>query len=99
MQGWQTTFLRMRELPCASRALSNFEMKAFFTFDSAEREAIHARRGDAYKLGLAPPMGILRMSKTACCMPFGWFRLAKWCRRLATRNNDQTLRLAVEPCP
>ena len=37
MQDWQTTFLGMRELP---RDISDFEMKAFFTFDGAEREAI-----------------------------------------------------------
>lgn len=42
MQGWQTTFLGMRELP---RDLSDFEMKAFFTFNGAEREQINARRG------------------------------------------------------
>ncbi|WP_210547698.1 hypothetical protein [Rhodoferax sp. PAMC 29310] len=49
MQGWQTTFLGMRELP---RDISDFEMKAFFTVDGAEREAINARRGDAHKPGL-----------------------------------------------
>ncbi|WP_371436359.1 Tn3 family transposase [Polaromonas sp.] len=59
MQGWQTTFLGMRELP---RDISDFEMKAFFTFDGAEREAINARRGDAHKLGLALHIGFLRMS-------------------------------------
>ena len=59
MQGWQTTFLEMRELP---RDISDFEMKAFFTFDGAEREAINARRGDAHKLGLALHIGFLRMS-------------------------------------
>jgi hypothetical protein len=32
-------------------------MKAFFTFDGAEREAINARRGDAHKLGLALHIG------------------------------------------
>ncbi len=48
MQGWQTTFLGMHELP---RDISDFEMKAFFTFDSTEREAISARRSDAHKLG------------------------------------------------
>ena len=31
MQGWQTTFLGMRELP---RDISDFEMKAFFTFEA-----------------------------------------------------------------
>src|SRR5665811_2373590 len=59
MQVWQTTFLGMRELP---RDISDFEMKAFFTFDCAEREAIIARRGDAHKLGLALHIGFLRMS-------------------------------------
>ena len=59
MQDWQTTFLGMRELP---RDISDFEMKAFFTFDGAEREAINARRGDAHKLGLALHIGFLRMS-------------------------------------
>jgi len=59
MHGWQTTFLGMRELP---RDISDFEMKAFFTFAGAEREAINARRGDAHKLGLALHIGFLRMS-------------------------------------
>ena len=59
MQDWQTTFLGMRELP---RDISDFEMKAFFTFDGAEREAINARRGDAHKLGLALHIGFLRMN-------------------------------------
>jgi hypothetical protein len=56
MQGWHTTFLGMRELP---RDISDFETKAFFTFDGAEREAIDARRGDAHKLGLALHIGLL----------------------------------------
>ena len=59
MQGWHSTFLGMRELP---RDISDFEMKAFFTFDGAEREAINARRGDSHKLGLALHIGFLRMS-------------------------------------
>ncbi len=45
MQGWHTTFLGMRGLP---RDISDFEMKAFFTFDGAERDAINARRGDSH---------------------------------------------------
>ena len=59
MQDWQTTFLGMRELP---RDISDFEMKAFFTVDGAERDAINARRGDSHKLGLALHIGFLRMS-------------------------------------
>ena len=37
MQGWQTTYLGMRELP---RDISGFELQAFFTFSHAEREQI-----------------------------------------------------------
>lgn len=59
MQGWHTTFLGMRGLP---HDISDFEMKAFFTFDGAERDAINARRGDSHKLGLALHIGFLRMS-------------------------------------
>jgi hypothetical protein len=59
MQGWQTMFLGIRELP---RDISDFEMKAFFTFDGAERKAINARRGDAHKPGLPIHIGCPRMS-------------------------------------
>ena len=59
MQGWHTTFLGLRELP---RDISDFEMKAFFTFDGVEREAVIARRGESHKLGLALHIGFLRMS-------------------------------------
>ena len=59
MQGWQTTYLGMRELP---RELSPFELQAFFTFSPAERELIAARRGNRLKLGLALHIGFLRMS-------------------------------------
>ena len=59
MQGWQTTYLGMRELP---RDISGFELQAFFTFSPAERALIDARRGDAHKLGLALHIGFLRMS-------------------------------------
>lgn len=47
--------LGMRELP---RNISDFEMKVFFTFDGAEREAINARRGNlglgANRIGSPP---------------------------------------------
>ena len=59
MQGWQTTYLGMRELP---REISTFELQAFFTFGPAERELIEARRGNRLKLGLALHIGFLRMS-------------------------------------
>ncbi|RYF53571.1 MAG: DUF4158 domain-containing protein, partial [Comamonadaceae bacterium] len=59
MQGWQTTFLGLRELP---HDLSAFELQAFFTFSRAEHELIQTRRGDALKLGLALHIGFLRMS-------------------------------------
>ena len=59
MQGWQTTYLGMRELP---REISAFEMQAFFTFEPAEREVIAGRRSNSLKLGLALHIGFLRMS-------------------------------------
>jgi len=48
MQGRQTTYLGMRELP---REISTFELQAFFTFSPAERELIAARRGNRLKFG------------------------------------------------
>jgi hypothetical protein len=54
MQGWQTTFLGMRELP---HDLSTFELQAFFTFGRAEHELIQSRRGDSLRLGLALHIG------------------------------------------
>ena len=62
MQGWQTTYLGMRELP---RDITAFELQAFFTFSRAERELIGARRGESLKLGLALHIGFLRMSGRA----------------------------------
>ena len=59
MQGWQTTYLGVRELPRDSTA---FELQAFFTFSHAERELIGARRGESLKLGLALHIGFLHMS-------------------------------------
>ena len=59
MQGWQTPYLGLRDIP---RDLSGFELQAFFTFSRAERELIEARRGDPLKLGLALHIGFLRMS-------------------------------------
>jgi hypothetical protein len=59
MQGWQTPYLGLRELP---REITEFELQAFFTFSRAERELIEARRGDNHKLGLALHIGFVRMS-------------------------------------
>jgi len=59
MQGWQTPYLGLRDIP---RDLSGFELQAFFTFSRAERELIEARRGDPLKLGLALHIVFLRMS-------------------------------------
>ena len=64
MHGWQTTFLGMHELP---GDMSGFAMKAFFTFDGAERKTINARRGDAHKLSMALRIGFLRMSGRLLC--------------------------------
>jgi Domain of unknown function (DUF4158) len=59
MQGWHTPYLGLRELP---REISTFELQAFFTFSHGERELIDRRRGDHHKLGLALPIGFVRMA-------------------------------------
>jgi TnpA family transposase len=58
MQQWRAAFLGRRRLP---RALSAFELEAFFTFTGAERRAIEQRRTPALQLGLALQLGFLRM--------------------------------------
>jgi len=50
MQGWQTTYLGVRELP---REISTFELQAFFTFRPAERELIEARQPTEVRPGAA----------------------------------------------
>lgn len=59
MQGWQTSYLGLRDLP---RELSQFELQAFFSFGRDELEVIARRRGDNHKLGLALHIGFVRMS-------------------------------------
>ena len=59
MQGWQTPYLGLRDLP---RELTEFELQAFFSFSHAEFELIARRRGDNHKLGLALHIGFVRMS-------------------------------------
>ena len=59
MQGWQTPYLGLRDLP---RELTDFELQAFFSFSQAELELISRRRGDNHKLGLALHIGFVRMS-------------------------------------
>ena len=59
MQGWQTPYLGLRDMP---REISEFELQAFFSYGRAEREAVDRRRGDSLKLGLAPHIGFVRMS-------------------------------------
>ena len=59
MQGWQTSYLGLRDLP---RELSEFELQAVFSFGRNELELIARRRGDNHKLGLALHIGFVRMS-------------------------------------
>jgi hypothetical protein len=59
MQGWQTPYLGLRDLP---RELTEFELQAFFSFSRVELELIARRRGDNHKLGLALHIGFVRMS-------------------------------------
>lgn len=48
MQSWKTLYLGLRDLP---RELSEFELRALFSFSHAELELIKRRRGDSLKLG------------------------------------------------
>ena len=50
MQGWQTPYLGLRDLP---REFSESKLQAFFNFSHAEHELFARRRGDNLKLGLA----------------------------------------------
>ena len=59
MQGWQASYLGLRDLP---RELTEFELQAFFSFGRNELELIARRRGDNHKLGLALHIGFVRMS-------------------------------------
>lgn len=54
MENWHTVFLGLKQLP---RALSAFELEAFFTFSETEREIIAARRRPELQLGLALQIG------------------------------------------
>jgi TnpA family transposase len=59
MNPWQATFFGLKQIP---RELTAFEIEAFFTFTSTERQVIEQRRRPALKLGLALQIGFLRMS-------------------------------------
>ena len=59
MQGWQTSYLGLRDMP---GDLSEFEMQAFFSFSRAELDLIGRRRSDSLKLGLALHIGFARMT-------------------------------------
>ena len=59
MQGWQTSYLGLRDMP---GDISEFELQAFFSFSRAELELIARRRSDSLKLGLALHIGFARMT-------------------------------------
>jgi len=59
MDGWHSTYLGLRELP---KALTEFELQAFFTFSDDERMVIDERRKPLHRVGLALQIGFLRMS-------------------------------------
>ena len=59
MQGWQTSYLGLRDMP---GEISEFELQAFFSFSRTELELIARRRSDSLKLGLALHIGFARMT-------------------------------------
>ena len=62
MQPWQLTFLGRRELPIE---LTSFELRYFFSFNDAERQAIRTRRRALNQLGAALHLGFMKMSGCA----------------------------------
>ncbi len=59
IQSWHNTYLGPHELP---RDISTFGLQTFFTYLGAERELIEARRGNAFKPGLALHIGFLQIA-------------------------------------
>ena len=62
MQPWQTTFLGHQALP---RTLTPFELRYFFSFTEAEKQAIRSRRRHLNQLGAALHLGYIKMSGRA----------------------------------
>ena len=62
MQPWQTTFLGHQALP---RSLTPFELRYFFSFSVAEKQAIKSRRRHLNQLGAALHLGFVKMSGRA----------------------------------
>jgi hypothetical protein len=84
MQGWQTTYSGMRELP---RDIGGF-YQMFFAFSRSERKLVSARRGDALKLSLALHMAFLHM----CRRQLDAFRVvppALWRHLLESRTRTE----------
>lgn len=59
LPSWQLPFLGIARFP---RALTQFEINTFFTFDELELDAIRTRRGDALRLASGVHLGFLKMS-------------------------------------
>ena len=59
MDSWHATFLGLRHLPCG---VTGFEVEVFFQYSAEEARIIEERRRPELKLGLALPIGFLRMS-------------------------------------
>jgi len=59
MQPWQLAFLGQHELP---RELTSFELRYFFSFSDAEKQAIRSRRRHLNRLGAALHLGFMKMS-------------------------------------
>jgi TnpA family transposase len=62
MQTWQLAFLGQHELP---RELTSFELRYFFSFNDAEKQAIRTRRRTLNQLGAALHLGFMKMSGCA----------------------------------
>ena len=83
MQGWQTPYLGQRDLP---RALSQFELQAFFSYSAAERELIGRRC--ARFTHVAAPCSIISSRPASAWALAGCLstNAARWAGRLPTRS-------------
>jgi hypothetical protein len=59
VEHWRTPYLGLRDMP---PSLEDFELTTFFSYSSAERRSIDARRQPLHRLAVALHLGFIRMT-------------------------------------
>jgi hypothetical protein len=59
LQAWRVPFLGLQALP---PALTDFEIRYFFSYTAKERAAIFSRYGDSHRLAVALQIGMIKMT-------------------------------------